>query len=268
MRLRGILFDLDDTLADSSGTEEVVWERVADVIAEHVAGVDRERAAPALPGRARGALRRARRGPDRLRHLQAAAARRRALAVGRGERRAARALHRGEGGDRGRDAAVPGGGRDRPGARAARGSGSACSRTARRASSGASSRCRGSARSWTRSRSPEELGVAKPEPEAFEQALALLGTRAEETAMVGDSLENDVAGGLGAGLAAVVWMPGRREGDLPAGAHLARELAEVPRAARARGLGSRSGVRVPERRPRSDAGADERLQRPAGRGRR
>src|SRR6187551_725824 len=41
MRLRGILFDLDDTLADSSGTEESVWERVADVIDEHVAGVDR-----------------------------------------------------------------------------------------------------------------------------------------------------------------------------------------------------------------------------------
>ena len=46
--------------------------------------------------------------------------------------------------------------------------------------------------------------------------------------MVGDSLENDVAGGLAAGLAAVVWMPGRREGELPAGAHLAHELAEVP----------------------------------------
>ena len=40
--LRGILFDLDDTLADSSGTEALVWERVADVIAEHVPDVDRE----------------------------------------------------------------------------------------------------------------------------------------------------------------------------------------------------------------------------------
>ena len=74
-----------------------------------------------------------------------------------------------------------------------------------------------------------ELGVAKPDPEAFAKALELLGTRAEETAMVGDSLENDVLGGLGAGLAGVVWMPGARPGELPAGAHLARELVEVPR---------------------------------------
>ena len=47
--------------------------------------------------------------------------------------------------------------------------------------------------------------------------------------MVGDSLENDVAGAIAAGLGAVVWMPGRRSGDLPPGAHLARELTEVPR---------------------------------------
>jgi putative hydrolase of the HAD superfamily len=73
-----------------------------------------------------------------------------------------------------------------------------------------------------------ELGVAKPDREAFEQALALLGTRADETAMVGDSLENDVLGGIDAGLAAVVWLPGRRQGDAPPGAHVARALAEVP----------------------------------------
>jgi FMN phosphatase YigB (HAD superfamily) len=46
--------------------------------------------------------------------------------------------------------------------------------------------------------------------------------------MVGDSLENDVLGALDAGLAAVVWLPGQRDGELPAGAHLAREIAEVP----------------------------------------
>jgi putative hydrolase of the HAD superfamily len=73
-----------------------------------------------------------------------------------------------------------------------------------------------------------ELGVAKPERAAFDKALALLDTRAEETAMVGDSLENDVLGAMNAGLAAAVWMPGKRTGDLPPGAHLARELTEVP----------------------------------------
>jgi putative hydrolase of the HAD superfamily len=74
-----------------------------------------------------------------------------------------------------------------------------------------------------------EIGVAKPDPEAFRIALERLGTRPEETAMVGDSLENDVLGGLQAGLAEVVWMPGPRAGDLPPGAHLARQIADVPR---------------------------------------
>src|SRR5215207_3329097 len=40
--LRGILFDLDDTLADSTGTDERIWDHVAAVIGEHVPGVDRE----------------------------------------------------------------------------------------------------------------------------------------------------------------------------------------------------------------------------------
>jgi putative hydrolase of the HAD superfamily len=87
-----------------------------------------------------------------------------------------------------------------------------------------------------------ELGVAKPDREAFERALALLGTSAEETAMVGDSLENDVAGALEAGFAATVWMPGRRQGDLPAGAHLARELVEVPRLLGVEALSLREGA--------------------------
>ena len=45
--------------------------------------------------------------------------------------------------------------------------------------------------------------------------------------MVGDHVVNDVAGALAAGLAAAVWVE-RRPGDLPEGAHLAQELAEVP----------------------------------------
>lgn len=73
-----------------------------------------------------------------------------------------------------------------------------------------------------------ELGVAKPDPAAFERALALLGATAAETAMVGDSLENDVLGALRAGLAAAVWMPGERAGQAPHGALVARSVAEVP----------------------------------------
>lgn len=73
-----------------------------------------------------------------------------------------------------------------------------------------------------------ELGVAKPDERAFALALGLLGRTAAETAMVGDSVENDVLGAMRAGLAAVVWMPGRRDGAAPHGALVARGVPEVP----------------------------------------
>jgi putative hydrolase of the HAD superfamily len=74
----------------------------------------------------------------------------------------------------------------------------------------------------------EEIGASKPDPEAYERAVAMLGLEAAEVAMVGDHVVNDVAGALAAGLAAAVWVE-RRPGELPEGAHLAQELAEVPR---------------------------------------
>lgn len=73
-----------------------------------------------------------------------------------------------------------------------------------------------------------ELGAHKPDPRAFELALRLLGTRADETAMVGDDLVNDIGGALAAGFAAVVWVE-RRPGELPEGAYLVRQVAEVPK---------------------------------------
>lgn len=73
-----------------------------------------------------------------------------------------------------------------------------------------------------------ELGVAKPDRRAFELALALLGTTSSATAMVGDSVENDVLGGLRAGLAAVVWLPGTRSGPAPDGALVARSVSDIP----------------------------------------
>ena len=73
----------------------------------------------------------------------------------------------------------------------------------------------------------EEIGASKPDPLAYERAVAMLGLPAGEVAMVGDHVVNDVAGALAAGLAAAVWVE-RRPGELPEGAHLARELAEVP----------------------------------------
>jgi 2-haloalkanoic acid dehalogenase type II len=74
----------------------------------------------------------------------------------------------------------------------------------------------------------EEIDAWKPDPEAYKRAVALLGLEPAEVAMVGDHVENDVAGALAAGLAAAVWVE-RAPGELPEGAHLAKELAEVPR---------------------------------------
>jgi putative hydrolase of the HAD superfamily len=227
VRLRGILFDLDDTLADSSGTEEVVWERVADVIDEHVPGVDRAEL--------------------RRRYLEVLEGHYGELAAGRIDfvtfrrRRLADALSPWgevseelleryiEAKSRIADEVQP-----FPQAvatvRALRGAGVRVGVLTNGPSDFQRRKLEvsGLGRELDAIAISEELGAAKPEREAFERALGLLGTRAEETAMVGDSLANDVAGGLAAGLAAVVWMPGRREGGLPAGAHLARELAQVP----------------------------------------
>jgi putative hydrolase of the HAD superfamily len=227
VRLRGVLFDLDDTLADSSGTEEVVWERVADVIDEHVPGVDRAEL--------------------RRRYLEVLEGHYGELAAGRIDfvtfrrRRLADALSPWgevseellaryvEAKSRIADEVRP-----FPQAvatvRALRGAGVRVGVLTNGPSDFQRRKLEvsGLGRELDAIAISEELGAAKPEREAFERALGLLGTRAEETAMVGDSLANDVAGGLAAGLAAVVWMPGRREGELPAGAHLARELAQVP----------------------------------------
>ena len=228
LRLRGVLFDLDDTLADSAAAEESVWTDVAKVIAAHVPGVEHEE----LRRRYLDALRR--------HHPDLAAGRIDALTFRR--TRLAEAIEPwGTLDDRLFDDYLAEKARIAeevapfPEAIATvralrvRGirvgvltNGPSAHQRRKLEVSGLGPELDAIAIS-------EELGVGKPEPRAFGLALELLGTRAEETAMVGDSLANDVLGGMGAGLAAVVWVPGRRRGDLPEGAHLARELAEVPR---------------------------------------
>jgi putative hydrolase of the HAD superfamily len=69
----------------------------------------------------------------------------------------------------------------------------------------------------------EEIGVAKPDVRAFAIAARALGAAATETAMVGDSLPNDVLGALAAGFGRVIWVS-RRDGELPAGADRATGL--------------------------------------------
>jgi putative hydrolase of the HAD superfamily len=227
-RLRGVLFDLDDTLADSAAADLRVWQDIVELIAERFPDVDRdqlrERYDAAVEGRYADFLvgktdfvtfRRSRLGdalepwgkvddalfeaymrekariPDEVTPFPDAVAVLRAL---RAEGIRVGVLTNGPSDTQRRKLEVSG---LEPELDAIAISG--------------------------------EIGVPKPDPEAFRKALALLHTRAEETAMVGDSLENDVLGALGAGLAAVVWMPRAHDGDLPPGAHLAREIAEVPR---------------------------------------
>jgi hypothetical protein len=58
---------------------------------------------------------------------------------------------------------------------------------------------------------------------------------------VGDDLVNDVGGALAAGFGVVVWVE-RVPGELPDGAYLARQLAEVPQIL---GLGAEISNEVP-----------------------
>ncbi len=75
----------------------------------------------------------------------------------------------------------------------------------------------------------EELGVAKPDPAAYDRTLALLAADPSEAVMVGDDLDNDVRGAMGAGLRGAVWL--RLDGDddrePPAGAVRVDGLDEV-----------------------------------------
>jgi 4-nitrophenyl phosphatase len=50
--------------------------------------------------------------------------------------------------------------------------------------------------------------VAKPEPIMFQQALARMGSRPEETVMIGDRLETDILGGQRAGLKTIMVLSG------------------------------------------------------------
>jgi putative hydrolase of the HAD superfamily len=71
-----------------------------------------------------------------------------------------------------------------------------------------------------------ELGHAKPDRAIFEHALALVGATADEALHAGDSLQEDVAGALAAGLRAVLVARGARPAGSPA--PVIGSLAELP----------------------------------------
>jgi putative hydrolase of the HAD superfamily len=70
-----------------------------------------------------------------------------------------------------------------------------------------------------------EVGVAKPGRAIFEHALDLAGARPADAVHVGDSIDNDVAGALAAGIRPVLVA---RDGSAPAGVEAIRSLTELP----------------------------------------
>jgi HAD superfamily hydrolase (TIGR01549 family) len=77
----------------------------------------------------------------------------------------------------------------------------------------------------------EELGASKPDPAAFTGALELMGSAPDDTVMVGDHLDWDVRGALTAGMRGAVWVAGDDdEREPPPGAMKVARLGEVPAA--------------------------------------
>ena len=72
----------------------------------------------------------------------------------------------------------------------------------------------------------QEIGVNKPEVGAYRRAAEALGCRPEQTAMVGDQLESDVEGPLRAGYRLAILVGGRPVA-LPSGAVQVQTLNEV-----------------------------------------
>jgi putative hydrolase of the HAD superfamily len=61
-----------------------------------------------------------------------------------------------------------------------------------------------------------EIGVRKPDPRIFIEALRRLGTAADETVFVGDRIYDDVSGAQAQGMRAILTRQFRREDDGPA----------------------------------------------------
>ncbi len=57
----------------------------------------------------------------------------------------------------------------------------------------------------------EELGIAKPDPRIFRQALSRLNTAPDRSVFVGDSMEHDIAGARNAGMMTVYIRKGKAE---------------------------------------------------------
>ena len=76
-----------------------------------------------------------------------------------------------------------------------------------------------------------DVGFLKPSPRIFDHAIAALGARKDQAAMVGDYAPIDVSGAKRAGLRAAVWAPYPRVSPAPAHPDadaVIEHLAELP----------------------------------------
>jgi putative hydrolase of the HAD superfamily len=75
----------------------------------------------------------------------------------------------------------------------------------------------------------EELGVGKPDPQPFREALKRAGVEADQAVHIGDHPSDDIGGALNAGLRAIWYNPLGKPwtGETPAHAEI-RSLAELP----------------------------------------
>ncbi|MCC8089479.1 MAG: YjjG family noncanonical pyrimidine nucleotidase [Rikenellaceae bacterium] len=76
----------------------------------------------------------------------------------------------------------------------------------------------------------EDAGANKPHPRIFEYALKTVDAGREETVIIGDDIENDILGGINAGLDTIYFNPHRRpvEEIVPTyEIHRLEELAEI-----------------------------------------
>ena len=73
-----------------------------------------------------------------------------------------------------------------------------------------------------------EMGVAKPDPVMFHSVCATLGCDPSEAAHVGDKLNTDALGAVGAGLEGIWLDRAGRGGEVPDGVHVIGGLDELP----------------------------------------
>lgn len=73
----------------------------------------------------------------------------------------------------------------------------------------------------------EEIGVNKPNPRLFEYALQKSGARLEESIMIGDMFETDIAGAAGIGMDQIYFNPKNKDNTTFTPTHMVTTLLQI-----------------------------------------